>query len=71
MIDNIQYLLQHLLPLPFFLTLAPNIWEHFKYALASESYTVPVINLQMPILVVYLIGNILTQYPFTSNLLFH
>lgn len=57
----------HLLPLPFFLTLAPNIWEHFKYALASESYTVPVINLQMPILVVYLIGNILTQYMCISS----
>ncbi|XP_076234065.1 ER GDP-fucose transporter [Calliopsis andreniformis] len=57
----------HLLPLPFFLTLAPNIWEHFKYALASESFHVPVINLSVPILVLYLIGNILTQYMCISS----
>lgn len=52
----------HLLPLPFFLTLAPNIWEHFTYALASDPMHVPVINLDVPKLIVYLIGNILTQY---------
>lgn len=57
----------HLLPLPFFLTLAPNIWEHFTYALASDPMHVPVINLELPKLIVYLIGNILTQYMCISS----
>ncbi|KZC10044.1 PREDICTED: UDP-xylose and UDP-N-acetylglucosamine transporter-like [Dufourea novaeangliae] len=52
----------HLLPMPFFLTLAPNIWDHFTYALASEPMYLSIINLHVPKLIVYLIGNILTQY---------
>ncbi|KAF3422420.1 hypothetical protein E2986_02541 [Frieseomelitta varia] len=55
----------HLLPLPFFLTLAPNIWDHFTYALASEP--IQIINLQIPKLIVYLIGNVLTQYVCISS----
>lgn len=50
----------HLLPLPFFLTLAPNIWEHLKYAANSESLSI--LGFQPPSLVIYLIGNVLTQY---------
>ncbi|XP_029053075.1 UDP-xylose and UDP-N-acetylglucosamine transporter [Osmia bicornis bicornis] len=57
----------HLLPLPFFLTLAPNIWEHFKYALASEPMNISLINLHVPKLIAYLIGNILTQYMCISS----
>ncbi|CAL7948767.1 unnamed protein product [Xylocopa violacea] len=57
----------HLLPLPFFLTLAPNIWDHFKYALASEPIAISIFNLQMPKLIAYLIGNILTQYMCISS----
>ncbi|XP_076750246.1 ER GDP-fucose transporter [Xylocopa sonorina] len=57
----------HLLPMPFFLTLAPNIWDHFKYALASESIAIPIFNLQVPKLIAYLIGNILTQYMCISS----
>ncbi|XP_003699556.1 ER GDP-fucose transporter [Megachile rotundata] len=57
----------HLLPLPFFLTLAPNIWEHLTYALASDTMHVPVINLGVPKLIVYLVGNILTQYMCISS----
>lgn len=53
-----------MLPLPFFLTLAPNIYDHWKFALASESMKLPLLGLHMPSLVTYLIGNILTQYPF-------
>ncbi|CAD1472914.1 unnamed protein product, partial [Heterotrigona itama] len=55
----------HLLPLPFFLTLAPNIWDHFTYALSSEP--MQIINLQIPKLIVYLIGNVLTQYVCISS----
>ena len=57
----------HLLPLPFFLTLAPNIWEHFKYALVSEPVEVSVLNLHVPLLILYLLGNILTQYMCISS----
>lgn len=56
--------LQHFLPLPFFLTLAPNIYEHWKFALASEPLKLPLIGVHMPSLIAYLIGNVLTQYPF-------
>ncbi|XP_068986602.1 UDP-xylose and UDP-N-acetylglucosamine transporter [Bombus flavifrons] len=57
----------HLLPLPFFLTLAPNIWDHFMYALASDPIKISIINLQMPKLILYLIGNVLTQYVCISS----
>lgn len=57
---------QHLLPLPFFLTLTSNIWDHLIYALASDPIKISIINIQVPKLIVYLIGNILTQYPFIN-----
>lgn len=71
MIYNIHYFFQHLLPLPFFIILASNIWEHFVYALASEPLEIWPINLSVPKLILYLIGNILTQYPFTNFQLFN
>lgn len=52
----------HLLPLPFFLLLTNNIWDHLKIANASELYDVPVLNFAVPIMWVYLLGNVLTQY---------
>ncbi|GAB1861199.1 UDP-xylose and UDP-N-acetylglucosamine transporter-like [Camponotus japonicus] len=52
----------HFLPLPFFLTLAPNIYDHWKFALASEPLKLPLIGVHMPSLIAYLIGNVLTQY---------
>lgn len=52
----------HLLPLPFFLMLYNNIWEHTAIATASESYAVPVIGIDLPLQWVYLIANVLTQY---------
>lgn len=68
---TIKYIsLQHLLPLPFFLTLAPNIFEHWNFALASEPLRLPVIGLYLPKLFVYLIGNVLTQYPFLITVVF-
>ncbi|XP_017793632.1 PREDICTED: UDP-xylose and UDP-N-acetylglucosamine transporter [Habropoda laboriosa] len=57
----------HLLPLPFFLTMAPNIWDHFKYALVSDPINISVIDVYMPKLIFYLIGNILTQYMCISS----
>ncbi|XP_029158118.1 UDP-xylose and UDP-N-acetylglucosamine transporter-like [Nylanderia fulva] len=51
----------HFLPMPFFLTLAPNIYEHWKFALASEPMRI-LFNIQVPSLIVYLIGNVVTQY---------
>lgn len=62
-----QNSLQHLLPLPFFLTLAPNIYDHWNFALASEPLRLPVIGIHLPSLIAYLIGNILTQYPFLNT----
>lgn len=57
----------HLLPLPFFLTLTSNIWDHLIYALASDPIKISIINIQVPKLIVYLIGNILTQYMCISS----
>lgn len=57
----------HLLPLPFFLTLAPNIWDHLMLALSSEPVTIPVINISVQKLIVYLVGNVLTQYMCISS----
>lgn len=61
----------HLLPLPFFLTLAPNIYDHWNFALASEPLRLPVIGVHMPSLIVYLIGNVLTQYPFLNAIILY
>ena len=52
----------HLLPLPFFLILTTNIWDHIKIANASPLYQVDYINVGIPIMWLYLLGNILTQY---------
>ncbi|XP_065081929.1 UDP-xylose and UDP-N-acetylglucosamine transporter [Ochlerotatus camptorhynchus] len=52
----------HLLPLPFFLLLTTNIWDHIKIANASALYDVPILNIGIPIMWVYLLGNVLTQY---------
>lgn len=57
----------HFLPLPFFLTLAPNIYDHWKFALASEPLKLSLIGIHMPSLIVYLIGNVLTQYMCISS----
>lgn len=52
----------HLLPLPFFLMLYNNIWEHTVIATNSAVYTVPVVGADLPLQWAYLIGNVLTQY---------
>lgn len=57
----------HLLPLPFFLILTNNIWEHIKLANASPLYDIPVVNVAVPITWLYLLGNVLTQYVCISS----
>ncbi len=52
----------HLLPLPGFLILYKNIWEHTLIATSSEPFTIPIANIDIPLLWIYLIGNVLTQY---------
>lgn len=55
-------LFQHLLPLPGFLVLSSNLWEHFVIGLNSRPITIPMINVSMPCIIAYIIGNMLTQW---------
>jgi UDP-xylose/UDP-N-acetylglucosamine transporter B4 len=52
----------HLLPLPGFFILYKNIWDHTLIATSSEPYSIPIANVDVPIMWVYLLGNVLTQY---------
>lgn len=62
LIYHFLFLQQHLLPLPGFLLLFNNISDHMVIASNSPLYLVPYININLPILWVYLLGNVLTQY---------
>ncbi|KAK0182083.1 hypothetical protein PV327_000252 [Microctonus hyperodae] len=55
----------HLLPLPFFLTLAPNIWHHTLIAINSDP--IAILGILIPKNILYLIGNIITQYMCISS----
>uniref|UniRef100_A0A1B0FY82 Sugar phosphate transporter domain-containing protein n=1 Tax=Phlebotomus papatasi TaxID=29031 RepID=A0A1B0FY82_PHLPP len=57
----------HLLPLPGFLLLTNNIWDHFKIAVSSPPVQVPVLDIAVPIVVLFLLGNVLTQYVCISS----
>lgn len=57
----------HLLPLPGFLLMYNNIWEHIVISSASPPAVLPIIGITMPITWMYLIGNILTQYVCISS----
>ncbi|NXO20723.1 S35B4 protein, partial [Cisticola juncidis] len=52
----------HALPLPGFLLLAPNIYQHALLFNQSEPFQVPVIGLTLPIMWFYLLMNVITQY---------
>ncbi|NWU42561.1 S35B4 protein, partial [Hylia prasina] len=52
----------HALPLPGFLLLAPDIYQHAVLFSQSELFRVPVIGLTLPIMWFYLLINIITQY---------
>ncbi|NXK98460.1 S35B4 protein, partial [Formicarius rufipectus] len=52
----------HALPLPGFLLLAPNIYQHAVLFSQSELFEVPVLGLTLPIMWFYLFMNVITQY---------
>ncbi|KAM4747448.1 nucleotide sugar transporter SLC35B4 [Rhinophrynus dorsalis] len=52
----------HALPLPGFLLLAPDIYNHAVMFTESEPFQVPVLGIQMPIMWFYLLMNLITQY---------
>uniref|UniRef100_A0A3Q3F198 Solute carrier family 35 member B4 n=1 Tax=Labrus bergylta TaxID=56723 RepID=A0A3Q3F198_9LABR len=52
----------HCLPLPGFLLLSTNIYNHAIYFSQSTPVVVPVVGLTVPIMWVYLIINVITQY---------
>ncbi|XP_008555237.1 UDP-xylose and UDP-N-acetylglucosamine transporter [Microplitis demolitor] len=57
----------HLLPLPFFLTLGSNIWDHTLLALKSDPILIPILGIYSPKTIVYLIGNVVTQFMCISS----
>jgi len=52
----------HFLPLPGFLFIAPNIYEHFMIALNSAPLIISGFDTGIPTMMAWLAGNILTQY---------
>ncbi|KAE8738198.1 hypothetical protein FOCC_FOCC016327 [Frankliniella occidentalis] len=52
----------HLMPLPMFLLIGGNIYSHLSIAVESVPYQVPLIGLSVPIMIVYLLGNVASQY---------
>lgn len=52
----------HALPLPGFLFLAPDIYNHLVISYNSSPLLLPVLQLQVPCMLVYLVGNVITQY---------
>lgn len=52
----------HLMPLPMFLLLGGNIYDHLSMAMDTEPYEIPIVGLTIPIMIVYLFGNVLSQY---------
>ena len=52
----------HTLPLPGFLLLAPDIMNHWSILMASAPITLPIFNISLPSMLLYLIGNVITQY---------
>ncbi|XP_034252048.1 UDP-xylose and UDP-N-acetylglucosamine transporter [Thrips palmi] len=52
----------HLLPLPLFLLLGGNLWEHMSMAIDSDPYEITGLGFTIPIMVLYLIGNVVSQY---------
>lgn len=52
----------HLLPLPAFMLFGGNIWEHLKIAADSAPTEIPLLGFSIPIVVLYILGNCVTQY---------
>jgi len=52
----------HLLTMPIFLTLSGSIKEHGLMAINSPLLSIPLLGVQLPSTICYLIGNVLSQY---------
>lgn len=52
----------HCLPLPGFLLLSTDIYNHCIYFSQSTPVNVPVLSISVPIMWLYMLGNIITQY---------
>jgi len=52
----------HALPLPGFLLLAPDIYKHWQICVDSELINIPLLNTDMPVMILHLIGNVIPQY---------
>ncbi|KAH8346737.1 hypothetical protein KR084_009192 [Drosophila pseudotakahashii] len=52
----------HLLPLPAFLLMQDNIRTHWLLAFAGESYQLPLLGVAVPLILLYLFGNVLAQH---------
>ncbi|KAM9311199.1 nucleotide sugar transporter SLC35B4 [Gastrophryne carolinensis] len=52
----------HALPLPGFLLLAPDIYNHAVLFTQSDPFQLPLLGFQMPIMWFYLLVNVITQY---------
>lgn len=59
--------IKHLLPLPGFLILYNNIWQHIEVASASVPVVVPLIGLAVPSQWLFILGNVITQYVCISS----
>lgn len=57
----------HLLPLPAFLLMGGNILDHLKIAVDSAPVAVPVLGISVPIVLLYILGNMVTQYMCISS----
>jgi len=57
----------HALPLPGFLLLAPDILHHWNLLLSSQPVAIPFLNIELPIMLLYLLGNVVTQYVCISS----
>lgn len=52
----------HCLPLPVFLLLSTDIYNHIIYFSQSTPVNIPMLNISLPIMWLYMLGNIVTQY---------
>lgn len=52
----------HALPLPGFLLLAPDILHHWQICVDSELVPLPLFEIQLPVMILHLIGNVIPQY---------
>lgn len=57
----------HLYSLPGFLLYSSSIWEHCTLATKSDPFAVPLTSIVMPVIWLYLILNVLTQYMCISS----